>query len=218
MPEQRASVARAMLRMAVAAAVLGALVTWFAQPLTARLAGLFGLEMTWLAPAFHVRDLSVRHEDADTVFRVEVQLARRLVVNGHVVAPDPRGIAMASTLVGHALVPAVLLVAVAIAWPAERHRGWLLRMLALLPAVILLWMVDVPLILLGALWRFVYQALDPGRASFLWMWSVFLQGGGELAVSIVLGALIARLGARRNAATARKSPNCHTNDIMIPEH
>ncbi len=209
---------RALGRMALAAALLGLLAMWCWQPVARQLAGLFGREMSWLDPTFRVRESSVQREGADAVFRVEVQLGRRLVLNGRVVDPDPRGTATASTLVGHALVPAIVLVVVAFAWPAAGRWGRALRVLALPPAVLLLWMIDVPLILLGAVWRLVLQALDPGRPSILWMWGVFLQGGGELAVAVVLGVLIGWLGASHGPGLGRKSSDCHMNDIMLPEH
>lgn len=62
------------------------------------------------------------------------------------------------------------------------------------PAVLLLWAVDVPLILLASLWQLIFQVLDPGRISALWRWAAFLQGGGELALAAALGVLLGALG------------------------
>lgn len=180
-------------RIALITGVLGLLAMRFGEQFVEGLLPLFKREIAWLDDTFRVDRMYLDQDGPDRVIRVEVGLAHRLELNGHVVNPDPRGEANASTLAGHVIVPAILASAIAFAWPTRTRTAYAQRALALVPALMLLWMIDVPLILLASLWGLILQSLDPGRFSGLWMWSAFLQGGGELAMAVILGMLIGAL-------------------------
>jgi len=180
-------------RLVLITGVLGLLALRFGEPLAQILLPIFRMEIAWLGDPFFIDRLYVDRDGPDKVIRIEIGLAHRLVVNGHDVDPDPRGRANASTLIWHVTLPAILVIAVAQSFPARTRASYAWRTLALVPAVLLLWIIDVPLILLASLWGLVFHLLDPHRFSLLSTWARFLQGGGELAVAITLGMLIGAL-------------------------
>jgi hypothetical protein len=186
-------------RFALISAVLAVVAVAAGQPLTRALLPAFKWELAWLDDTFRIDRLYLDRDGADQVVRVEVGLARPLTLNGQTFYPDPRGSASASTLVGNLTLPCVLLAAVALAWPVRsRHRRTVLtlRALALVPALLLLGLLNVPFILWAGLWGVVVHIADPNRLSPLLIWGDFLLGGGGCAAALALGACVGRIGAR----------------------
>jgi hypothetical protein len=178
------------------AVVLGLGVLREARPLTEALLPLFESELAHLDDTFRIDRLYIDRDGADQVVRIDVGLAHALTLNGRTFHPDPRGRATASTLVGNVTLPCVLLTAVALAWPIQSRRQWAARGLALLPALLLLCLLDGPFILWAALWGLVIQAADPNRFSALLLWSDFLLSGGAFALAMALGACVGSLTGR----------------------
>lgn len=184
-------------RFVLVASLSGLLALRFGDTIAQCLIPLFHSEIESLDGTFRVNRLFLDQDGPDRVIRLEVGLSRQIVMNGHVVNPDPRGKATASTIAGHVTLPAIIAIATAFAFRARRLTAYLWRALALVPALMCLWMIDVPFILLASIWGLVIQMLDPGRFSGLRMWSVFLQGGGELALAAVIGVTIGVLVGSR---------------------
>jgi hypothetical protein len=96
------------------------------------------------------------------------------------------------------LLPALVAVLV-LGWPAAGTREWAARLgIAVLglPALIAL---DVPVVLASGVWD-----LFPGaatRAGLTGAWAAFMNGGGRVAVAVLLGA--AAVGAGRRFAGNR---------------
>ena len=186
-------------RFALIAAVLGVVAVGAGQPLTRALLPGFERELALLDDTFRVDRLYIGQDGSDQVLRVEVGLAHALTLNGQTFYPDPRGRATASTLVGNLTLPCVLLAAVALAWPIQSGRGpriLVYRILALVPALLLLCVLDVPFVLWAQVWGVVVHIADPNRFSPLLLWGDFLLGGGSFAIALALGACVGSIGAR----------------------
>jgi hypothetical protein len=184
---------RGLVCFVLIAGLLGLLAAFTTQSLAQALLPMFQIEIESLDDSFRVDRLYLDRDGADKVIRLEVNLAHRIVVDGHVVDPDPRGKANASTLVWHVTVPAILMIAAAFASPARSRAMHAWRLLALVPALILLWALDVPLILLASLWGLIFRILAPNQFSILRLWAQFLQGGGELVIAVALGLAVGAL-------------------------
>jgi hypothetical protein len=193
LPHPRLNGLQGLVRFALIAGLLGMIAVFTTQPLAQALLPMFKIEIERLDDTFRVDRLYLDRDGTDKVVRVEVNLAHRIVVNGHVVNPDPRGKANASTLVWHVTVPVVLMIAAAFAWPPRSRVMVVSRSLALLPSLMLLWALDVPLILLASLWGLIFQVLTPYQFSILRLWAQFLQGGGELVTAVALGLAVGAL-------------------------
>lgn len=185
-----------LLRFLLIAVVLGLGALREARPLTEALLPLFESELAHLDDTFRIDRLYIDRDGADRVVRIDVGLAHALTLNGRTFHPDSRGRATASTLVGNVTLPGVLLAAVALAWPSRNRRQWVARGLLLLPALLVLCLLDVPFILWAALWGLVIQAADPNRFSALLTWSDFLLSGGAFALAMALGACVGSLTGR----------------------
>lgn len=170
------------------------------------LAGVF----EWVSGDFKLLRLAIDQEGADRVLRATVMWKHVMVIGGHVIYPDPRGTANASTLLAHALQGPLVAILAALAWPVRqwavtvtRHslRPWLewtFRAVALLPLLAILVLLDMPIVLAGELWDLALGALDPGATSILVIWKQFMQGGGRYALGAATG-LLALLLARSAA-------------------
>lgn len=155
---------------------------------------------SWAAPDFNLVSLAVVNVGADQVVEARVTWKHIQFVGSHVIYPDPRGLAKASTLSAHILQGPGLAVVVAACWPLAvatgrgRVREWALRGLALVPATLFLVALDVPLTLAGELWSYVYGALQPGQANVLTTFKTFLEGGGRYALGAAAGLIAVHFG------------------------
>lgn len=171
--------------------VFGGLAYVYGTTLVDLLLPAFQSELNWLDDTYRIDRLFVDTEGADKVVRIVVGLAHCVVLPDGAHCGDPRGLANASTLQANVTLPAALLLAIALAWPAQRPRDYLLRVLGVIPALALLWALDVPFILWSALWTLHVDAFAPGLFSPLLIWGEFLQSGGRLALAALLGVAAA---------------------------
>jgi hypothetical protein len=197
------SFSRVIARFVLLAAILVALAIRYAQPVARFLLPFIAGEIHALDDTYRIDGVYLDQDGADQVIRIDVGLARPLTLNGRTFYPDPRGHATSSTLVGNVTMPAVLAIAVAMAWPAWSKQTYLWRALALVPAILLLWMIDVPLVLWALIWNLHVQAFDPHRFSPLLIWSHFLHGGGRLALAIVAGAIVGGVNCPQSRGASR---------------
>lgn len=177
-----------LLRLALAAGLLIPLAAYYGEALIESLLPAYREVFAWVADDFRLLNLALDHEGADRVLRATVMWKHIVVLGGHVVYPDPRGAANASTLIAHALQGPLLALIAAFAWPAHRAREFALRALLLAPMLIVLVFVDMPLVLVAELWQTAIDALAPGTLSFLVIWKTFLQGGGRYALGLAVAA------------------------------
>lgn len=148
---------------------------------------LFRAELGLLMPEFRLDYLDWKFDRNEAVFALTATLTEHRVVLGRVLPP---GVSInASTLAAHAWVHPVLMLSLLAAWPGIARRRKPLLLLLGLPFVLMAELLDVPIMLWGALEDLIYYQLDPARVSE----SIgsraqhFLDGGGRYAVSILLG-------------------------------
>ena len=148
-----------------------------------------------LAPELGVKALEIDQERADQVLRLTVTLEHHVVLGERVLAPDPRGLANASTprlqgLLGPLLALWVLLSLLPV--PAALGLCWRRRVLALLlvlPLAALLAVADPALVLAGSVWQLLVDAAAPDSFSPLAGASRLMLGGGRFALGLAAAAL-----------------------------
>jgi hypothetical protein len=191
-----------LLRLALAAGVVMPLATLYREALAEAWLPAYRAVFAWVADEFRLLSLAIDHEGADRVLRATVAWKRIVVLGGHVIYPDPRGTANASTLIAHALQGPMTAVIAAFAWPARRIREFAWRVLLLGPLLTVLVLSDLPCVLAAELWELPLDALAPGTVSVLVIWKDFLQGGGRHALGLAAAVAAVHgagwLGASRN--------------------
>lgn len=176
------------LRFVLACAALLAAGHVYGREIVAALLPLFRWELGLLDDHYRILFLGLATQGADSVVRLDVTLARPVIVGARVIEPDPRGFASATTLLGHVLQTAIVFLALLAAWPARRRAEYPWRLLAGIPLLFFVLMADVPFVLLGEIWALLSDHHAPGRFSPLLAWSGFLQSGGRIALALALGA------------------------------
>ena len=142
----------------------------------------------WVAADFRVLHFELDREKADRVLRASVTLGRYTFVGGQLVAPDPRGVAQASTVAMHGLQGPMLVLWTSMAWPAGKVATRALRLLACLPAATLLFLLDAPVVLAAGIWDFLVAAHAPDSWQPLLIARDLLQGGGRVVIGLAIGA------------------------------
>ena len=189
-PQRWTAIPKAAIRFVLALGVLLVLGHVYGKILTTALLPVFRWEITQLDDAYQVLDLALSQQGADTVVRLQAGLARILVVGGKVLQPDPRARADVSTLAGHVTQPAILALALILAWPTRRAAiEYPLRILVACVGIALVILADVPLVLWAELWDIHVSAFEPDRFSPLLIWRDFLQGGGRFVLGLAAGVL-----------------------------
>lgn len=162
----------------------------FGTPLAESLLPAIEAEFKWLDDTYDIKKLYVDKEGADRVVRVVVSQARCIVLIDRAFCGDPRGRANASTLIGNITLPAALLISLVLAWPVSRATELVWRAVFMPIGLALVWALDVPFVLWSSIWSLHVDAFAPDLFSPLLIWTQFLQGGGRLALAILLGVLI----------------------------
>ncbi len=195
-----------LARFVMIALILVTLLQRYEISLVTRLLPAIAAEFEWLDDTYAIMNLTVDQEGADQVVRIVVSQARYIQLGDRVFGPDPRGRANASTLVGNITLPAVLLLAAALAWPVTHIRSaaadYALRGAFIPIALAMTWSLDAPFILWSAIWSLHVDTFAPGMFSPLLIWSQFLQCGGRDLLALLLGAAAA-LGARTLAQAVK---------------
>lgn len=174
------------LRFLLACVLLLTLAQVFSDDFVAALLPVFRWELGFLDDHYRILFLGLTSQGADSVVRLDVTLARPVIAGARVIVPDPRGIATVTTLAGHVLQPAILMLAGLAAWPVRQLHEYLARVVTGAVMLTLLLLVDVPFVLLAEIWSMFVDTHAPGRYSPLIAWSAFLQSGGRLVLALAL--------------------------------
>lgn len=184
---------RALLKSGVIfiamAAGLTVAIYYFAAPVLDLLLPLYRVELQGLMPDFHIDSLAWRFDRGETVVALSATLANLKVVLDRVI---PAGVSInASTLAAHVWVYPVLILSLVASWPGVdlRHRPG--AIVLSLPFALLGMVLDIPLMLWGAVEDYLYWQVDPARVSESLGSRVqhFLDGGGRYAMAIGLALL-----------------------------
>jgi hypothetical protein len=155
-------------------------------------------EIRQLAPHLRVVDLRTTRAQAEEVLVLTVTLAAPVSVGGRWFQPHPAGRANASTPLGHAAQP-VLVITAALLIAALRERECpLLRIPIGYGFAVVLVCLDMPIALVGAL-----QEMMAGAAAvsvtLLGRTAALFDGGGRLALSLACAAAIIFAPARQRS-------------------
>lgn len=184
------------LRFLLACILLLTLAQVYGHDFVAALFPVFRWALGFLDDHYRILFLGLTSQGADSVVRLDVTLARPVIVGGRLILPDPRGIATVTTLAGHVLQPAILMLAVLAAWPVRQLHEYLARVAGGAVMLALLLLVDVPFVLLAEIWSMLTDVHTPGHYSPLIAWSTFLQSGGRLALALALSVFVVVAGQR----------------------
>lgn len=186
-----AGLTAALLRFAGCVVLLGGLSLMWGEQLAQAWLPLCRAQIEALDDIYGIDSLKLDKQGADRVIRMTVHQSRYFVLGGRTVVPHPLGQASSTTLVANLLLPAVLLLASGLAWPARRPWIVALRLPVLAAAWLLLAAVDVPLVLWAGIWGIHVAAFAPDTTSPLLLWVDMLQSGARLALPLAIGLLVA---------------------------
>ncbi|MDE2432576.1 MAG: hypothetical protein KGN37_06960 [Burkholderiales bacterium] len=128
---------------------------------------------------YQVERMSLEHGVDDAV-EVTVSLAHCLALQDRAVCPGAvKGLAQVTTPVGTVDLVGIALVSGVVAWPVRRRAEYGYRLLLLAPTLLTIWMLDLPLVILGALWRLHHDFYQPDAWSALLAWVAALQDGAR---------------------------------------
>ena len=180
---------RFAIRLVVFAALLLAVAHLFESRLVTPLLPVFGWTLEHADPRFRVDDIQIERQKTGSVIQFKVSPVRVLVFGDLVVTPAAGRFMTPSTLVGSALQPVILLLAIVMAWPATSLGALAVRLAVSLPAVVVLIVLNVPLAIAGHMLD-VREYLPGGPVAPLVYWNDFLQTGGALVLAIGSAALV----------------------------
>ena len=178
---------RTGLRLALALLIGAAFAAIFRREIIRALLPLFFWEITWLGDDFRILGIALQNVAGDSYIGVAAELARPLFGNGKMLSPGSDVSMSVLTLSGYVLEVFMIFFGVIVAWPAENWRLYLSRFLLGMPVLLAALMIDVPLVLLGALWRGPRQDLGIHSFSPLLAWENFLSFGGRLGLAVFAG-------------------------------
>lgn len=185
------------LRILARLAIIGTGVLWLANAYALDAVRLILPLMraeTALDGEFRILSLDLDQAGASPALRIRANLSRPLHVGQSVIypmgwKPHTAGWYQAESNARGVLQTAVLVLVLVLIWPQRTLRELILRLLIALPLTALLVAIDVPLDLLGNLHDLVLRHADPNGIRPLFVWSKFLEGGGNLVMALASAAL-----------------------------
>ena len=190
----RVSFLNIAVRFTIAIALLLTLNQFYGKAFTESMLPLLRWEIALLDDTYRVLDLRLDREGRDSVIRLDVGLEKVVVIGGQALMPDPRARANVSTLAGQVTQPALLSLALILAWPARRAMEYPVRAFIAASGIGFVILIDVPFVLWAELWDLHVSALEPDRFSPLLIWKNFLQGGGRFVLGLGVGVLAVVVG------------------------
>ncbi len=150
--------------------------------------------LAWLAPDFELLSVTLVDDRGNRALQVQAMLSRVLLEGTQVVVPDGLSRLRLTTTVGNVLQPLLTALLLALAWPLRRGlrlglTDALLRLALLAPLLALAVVLDTVLSLAGRLWHTTLKAHGIAHDSLLLDWIAGLNGGGRLALGLVMAGL-----------------------------
>ena len=199
-------------RLVLVLALLIALVQHWGHDYVEALLPLYRLTLNVVLPDYRVVTLDLLERNNELIVAAHFVTTQAQTIGTRLL---PAGVTLdASTLASHAFKHLVIVFGAVFAWPrlALRERAW--RCLFSLPWLLLLEIVDIPLAIAGAVQDLVYFNLSADYAAhrpLLVAWLHMLDGGGRLALPLLVAALVGLW--RQRAYITRdevSSAACHT--------
>ena len=188
-----------VLRFLAGLCVFSALGWHFSHAIALTVVPLIGKQLVLVDDTFTIRSVSVEHAGADEVFRVLVNPAHFVVIDGHVMRPTSHYFIDAHEPAGHFVQALTLLMAAAFALPSGAWRERVRRCVLLGPALVLMSGLDVPMSLWASLWSLPVHYLGEDVFSPLLEWQKFLSNGGRQLLALALGSLVSAASWRHHS-------------------
>jgi hypothetical protein len=152
---------------------------------------LYRWELGLLTQDYRVQSLMLGNTRGEGVV-IATLITGYFVIGGHVIRP---GISITcSTLIGQALQHPMLILSLAVAWPASTPAQRIVRLCCALPFLLLVELLDIPLVLLGSAQDLMMANSRAENGSLLVCWMDFLNGGGRPALSIFAAMMAVACG------------------------
>lgn len=164
---------------------------------------LFRWELGWLMNDFRVDYLDLQEHKGETIVLMQATLQEYRVISGQMIPP---GISInASTLAMHAWAHPILLFSLLAAWPGIPLAQKPMLLLGGVPWVLLAELMDIPVILWGAVEDMLYWQADPSLRNppMGALIQHALDGGGRYGLTLLFSLFAVSL--HRSAATRRES-------------
>ena len=188
-------------RLVLATAAVLVAANFYSRDVAKGLLPLLSPALSFAAGDFKILRFELVEERKNASLGALAVLDRSLFLGGRAIVPDGSQMMVVATTIGTVLQPLLVAAVLVLAWPASwSEMAWrLLFACALLVAVLL---ADTPLSLAAWLWDAQLRLHEPGRASPLVWWNIFLNGGGRLALGLTAGVLAIALAQRASSHPA----------------
>lgn len=183
------------LRLVLATAAMLAAAHFLSRDAVALLMPTLSKALSFVADDFKILRLDFVDERGNASIGALAMLDHTLVLGGRAIVPDDRSVMMVVTTIGTVLQPVLVALVLVLAWPA-RWIELALRLAIVGVLLVPVLLADTPFSLAAWLWDVQLRAHEPGRASPLVWWNIFLNGGGRLALGLIAGALSIALARR----------------------
>lgn len=196
------------LRVALASLALLLAAHWHSRDAVALLMPALSKALGFVADDFKILRFEFVEERGNAAIAALATLDHVLVLGGRAIVPNGTSVMAVTTTVGTVLQPVLVALVLVLAWPA-RWLEAVLRIVFVAPLIVLVVLLDTPFSMAAWLWEIQLRAYEPGRASPLVWWNIFLNGGGRLALGLLAGAssvVLAQAVAGRLARPERADP------------
>jgi hypothetical protein len=181
---------------------------WYSRDAVALLLPALSKALSFVADDFKILRFEFVEERGNAAIAALATLEHTLVLGGRAIVPNGTSVMVVTTTVGTVLQPVLVALVLVLAWPA-RWLEAMLRVVFVAPLIALVVLLDTPFSMAAWLWEIQLRAYEPGRASPLVWWNIFLNGGGRLALGLLAGAssvVLAQAVTGRLARPERADP------------
>lgn len=173
--------------VAVTATVLAASHVW-SRDVVALLLPVLSAALGFVADDFRILSFEFVSERGNSSIGAVAMLKHTIVLGGRAVVPDDVSVTMVGTTVGTVMQPLLVALVLVLAWPAGVIE-LALRLATACPLIAIVLLADTPLSMAAWLWDTQLRVHEPDRSSPLVWWNIFLNGGGRLALGLIVGVL-----------------------------
>lgn len=181
---------------------------WYSRDAVALLMPALSKALSLVAEDFKILRFEFVEERGNAAIAALATLEHTLVLGGRAIVPNGTSVMAVTTTIGTVLQPALVALVLVLGWPATWFEA-LLRIVFVAPLIALVVLLDTPFSMAAWLWEIQLRAYEPGRASPLVWWNIFLNGGGRLALGLLAGAssvVLAQAVAGRLSRPERADP------------
>lgn len=184
-----------VLRVGLAAALILSAAHLYSRQMVTCMLPTLTTALKLVADDFKIVEFAFVDERNNTSIAAAALLDRTIVLGGRAIVPDDHSVMVVGTTLGTVLQPIWVAMMMVLAWPA-RLVELALRIAIVSVLLVPVILLDTPLSMAAWLWDVMVRLYEPGRASLLLWWNVFLNGGGRLVLGLIAGLLSIALAQR----------------------